>query len=235
MRLTEIPGLLADPAASSPGATLGWLSFGYFSLPSKESDSRKARNACFASRKAKARSRWIPAFAGMTVQDQSRWISACAGMTAAVSRSCSARRSTMTQPLPGVLHTLRHPIHTSHQHTQQRIVLAPTVAPALQQVDLQQADRIDIGIAQADRQRQALVVRSSRSLPLDRAAPTSRVRANSRSIRGKNSSCNGPASANSARDAQIALGQHHLDIVQEGLEERPVARHFRAASLRRPP
>ncbi|HET6782262.1 MAG TPA: hypothetical protein VFH12_00340 [Pseudoxanthomonas sp.] len=36
MRLTEIPGLLADPAASSPGATLGRLSFGYFSLPFKE-------------------------------------------------------------------------------------------------------------------------------------------------------------------------------------------------------
>jgi hypothetical protein len=35
-RLTEIPGLLADPAASSPGATLGRLSFGYFSLPFKE-------------------------------------------------------------------------------------------------------------------------------------------------------------------------------------------------------
>jgi hypothetical protein len=32
MRLTEIPGLLADPAALSPGA----LSFGYFSLPFKE-------------------------------------------------------------------------------------------------------------------------------------------------------------------------------------------------------
>jgi hypothetical protein len=32
----KIPGLLADPAASSPGATLGRLSFGYFSLPFKE-------------------------------------------------------------------------------------------------------------------------------------------------------------------------------------------------------
>jgi hypothetical protein len=36
MRLPEIPGLLADPAASSPGAPLGRLSFGYFSLPFKE-------------------------------------------------------------------------------------------------------------------------------------------------------------------------------------------------------
>jgi hypothetical protein len=36
MWLTEIPGLLADPAASSPGAALGRLSFGYFSLPFKE-------------------------------------------------------------------------------------------------------------------------------------------------------------------------------------------------------
>jgi hypothetical protein len=34
--LRKIPGLLADPAASSPGATPGRLSFGYFSLPFKE-------------------------------------------------------------------------------------------------------------------------------------------------------------------------------------------------------
>jgi hypothetical protein len=36
MRLTEIPGSLADPTASSWGAALGRLSFGYFSLPFKE-------------------------------------------------------------------------------------------------------------------------------------------------------------------------------------------------------
>jgi hypothetical protein len=34
--LPKIPGLLADPAALSPGATIGRLSFGYFSLPFKE-------------------------------------------------------------------------------------------------------------------------------------------------------------------------------------------------------
>jgi hypothetical protein len=43
MRLTEIPGPLADPAASSLGATLGCAFFGYFLCTSKESDSRKAR------------------------------------------------------------------------------------------------------------------------------------------------------------------------------------------------
>jgi hypothetical protein len=36
MRLPEIPVPFADPAALSPGATLGRLSFGYFSLPFKE-------------------------------------------------------------------------------------------------------------------------------------------------------------------------------------------------------
>jgi hypothetical protein len=36
MCLTEIPALLADPAALSLGAMLGRLSFGYFSLPFKE-------------------------------------------------------------------------------------------------------------------------------------------------------------------------------------------------------
>jgi hypothetical protein len=36
MLLPKIPGPLADPAAPSPGATLGRLSFGYFSLPFKE-------------------------------------------------------------------------------------------------------------------------------------------------------------------------------------------------------
>ena len=36
MRLTEIPGPLADPTAPSGGAALGRLSFGYFSLPFKE-------------------------------------------------------------------------------------------------------------------------------------------------------------------------------------------------------
>jgi hypothetical protein len=36
MCLPEIPDPLANPAASSLGATLGRLSFGYFSLPFKE-------------------------------------------------------------------------------------------------------------------------------------------------------------------------------------------------------
>ncbi|WP_163840674.1 hypothetical protein [Pseudoxanthomonas sacheonensis] len=36
MLLPKIPAALADPAASSLGATLGRLSFGYFSLPFKE-------------------------------------------------------------------------------------------------------------------------------------------------------------------------------------------------------
>jgi hypothetical protein len=36
MLLPEIPGPLADPTASSLGAPLGRLSFGYFSLPFKE-------------------------------------------------------------------------------------------------------------------------------------------------------------------------------------------------------
>jgi hypothetical protein len=45
MRLTEIANGLADPAASSPGAALGCAFFGYFLCTSKESDSRKARNA----------------------------------------------------------------------------------------------------------------------------------------------------------------------------------------------
>jgi hypothetical protein len=36
MLLPKIPASLADPAASSPGAALGRLSFGYFSLPFKE-------------------------------------------------------------------------------------------------------------------------------------------------------------------------------------------------------
>jgi hypothetical protein len=36
MRLTEIPVPIADPAASSPGVTLGRFSFDYFSLPFKE-------------------------------------------------------------------------------------------------------------------------------------------------------------------------------------------------------
>jgi len=35
MLLPKIPGLLADPTASSWGAPLGRLSFGYFSLPFK--------------------------------------------------------------------------------------------------------------------------------------------------------------------------------------------------------
>jgi hypothetical protein len=36
MLLPKIPAPLANPAASSLGATLGRLSFGYFSLPFKE-------------------------------------------------------------------------------------------------------------------------------------------------------------------------------------------------------
>jgi hypothetical protein len=36
MLLPKIPGPLADPTASSLGAPLGRLSFGYFSLPFKE-------------------------------------------------------------------------------------------------------------------------------------------------------------------------------------------------------
>jgi len=36
MLLPKIPASLANPAALSPGAMLGRLSFGYFSLPFKE-------------------------------------------------------------------------------------------------------------------------------------------------------------------------------------------------------
>ena len=54
MRLPEIPGLLADPAASSPGATLGCAFFGYFLCTSKESDSRNARNAFLLRRNGKS-------------------------------------------------------------------------------------------------------------------------------------------------------------------------------------
>jgi hypothetical protein len=36
MLLPKIPASLADPTASSWGAALGRLSFGYFSLPFKE-------------------------------------------------------------------------------------------------------------------------------------------------------------------------------------------------------
>ena len=45
MRLTDIPDLLADPAALLPGASLGVCFFGYFLCTSKESNSRVARNA----------------------------------------------------------------------------------------------------------------------------------------------------------------------------------------------
>ena len=45
MRLTEIPAAFANPAASSLGAALGCVFFGYFLCTSKESDSREARNA----------------------------------------------------------------------------------------------------------------------------------------------------------------------------------------------
>jgi hypothetical protein len=36
MLLPKIPAPLANPAALSPGASLGRFSFGYFSLPFKE-------------------------------------------------------------------------------------------------------------------------------------------------------------------------------------------------------
>ena len=45
MCLTEIPGPLADPAATSPGAPQGGFLLVTFLCRSKKSDSRKARNA----------------------------------------------------------------------------------------------------------------------------------------------------------------------------------------------
>src|SRR5688572_8623085 len=62
------------------------------------------------------------------------------------------------QSSTGVLDPCRNAVDGSDERLQQRIVFSPAVAPAAQQFHLQQADRVDVGIAQADRQPQAVIV-----------------------------------------------------------------------------
>jgi acyl-CoA hydrolase len=123
---------------------------------------------------------------------------------------------------PGVLHALRNAVHAGHQRAQQTRRLRPPCPPALQQVHLQHADRIDVGIAQADRQRQPRIVVQQRRWSIS-ASSQCRVSSSSRCT------CGEEAPVQLARqlrellgDGDIALGQHHRDVVQEGAEERPV-------------
>ena len=53
------------------------------------------------------------------------------------------------------LHAGRDAVDRRDQRAEQRVVGAAGGAPARQQVDLQQTDRVDVGIAQADRLAQA--------------------------------------------------------------------------------
>src|SRR3546814_18746283 len=58
---------------------------------------------------------------------------------------------------PGVLDPRRDAVHRREQRAQRVIVLAAVAAPAAQQLDLQQANRVAVWSAQADRQAQTRV------------------------------------------------------------------------------
>ena len=68
----------------------------------------------------------------------------------------------------GVLDARRDAVDRRHQRLQQRSSSRPPARQRAQQVDLQQADRIDVGIAQADRLAQARVVGQQFVAALDR-------------------------------------------------------------------
>src|SRR3546814_7787087 len=88
--------------------------------------------------------------------------------------------------------------------------LAAVAAPAAEQFDLQQADRVDVGIAQADRQAQARVAAQQGVFVADRLQ---RV-AGARELRGDAREQRAVRVAGQARvafeDRQVRLGQRYL-------------------------
>src|SRR5690606_9013103 len=70
--------------------------------------------------------------------------------------------------LPGVLDARGDPVHGGEQGVQQLAVGRAFPAPAGQQVDLQQADGVDVRVAQADRLAQSRVAREQLLFILDR-------------------------------------------------------------------
>ena len=110
-----------------------------------------------------------------------------------------------------------------------RPVRAPRLAPPSRacgaEGDLQQRERIDVRIAQPDRRlehrrvaQQVLRVRGSRST-------ASTVRWNSSSSCAS-SAMSPPSCVHvGARDLEVGLGAHHLDLAEQVVEERPARRH----------
>ena len=124
----------------------------------------------------------------------------------------------------GVLYPRTDAVHRRHQRAVIVIVRAAGCAPALQQIPLQQVDRIDVGIAQADGLAQRRSPESSSSAP--RSASTAlRVRSNSARIAGR-TCMQRPGQANSPRRCPDRIGQHHFHIVDQGLEEGPAGQHL---------
>ena len=118
-----------------------------------------------------------------------------------------------------------------------RVGLAGAVA--LEQLDLEQVQRLDIGQAQADRGVELGFFSSSRDCPVI-ASRQSWVRCHSSRMRVKIASRRrlvldqlGVARG----DPHVGLGEHHLEIVERGAEERPGLAHLaqqRDVAERRP-
>ncbi len=99
-------------------------------------------------------------------------------------------------------------------------------SPAAQQVDLEQADRVDVGVAQADHageQRSRARAASRRPCSPSTRSQCGRTRC---STGGQIRLAGLPGEVGvAAGDVEVGLGQHHLDVAEQVGEERPLARH----------
>ena len=110
---------------------------------------------------------------------------------------------------------------------EQRPLLGPAFgAPTGQQVDLQQADRIDVGITQADRLAQAEVAVEQARAVLDGQDDVAGARefVGDAGVEARMRVAGQQRIA--LEDGQVGLGQHHFDVVHERGEEGPVAGHL---------
>src|SRR5690606_23866576 len=119
-----------------------------------------------------------------------------------------------------VLHPGRNAVDGGEQGPQQLIVAAAFRAPAAQQLHLQQADRIDVRIAQADRHAQAIVVGEQFVLALDSQYGLAGALELLRDAREERLVRVAGQARVALEDVQVRLGQQHFHVVQQGGEER---------------
>ena len=125
-----------------------------------------------------------------------------------------------------VTKALRDPVHRRNQHLLKRFVLATAGAPAGQRLDLHEAHRVDVRVAQQDRAPQRLVAGQQVGLALEPADPFARAlellpdgRENPRARRAGELRV-------ALGNVEVGFGHRHFGVVEHGRDERPAGGHF---------